>query len=507
MQKKIKRGALALPLVLFAMSSNAQVKQKLNFLYIFPDQYRSQAMSFWDDPEFKGALRTKQDPVETPAIDLLAHQGVVFTNCTSVHPVSSPHRAMLMSGMYPHQNGVEDLNCYMGRTQGLHDNIVCFTDVLAKAGYETAYVGKTHWERTEPLFDKEGNYVGTAKAPGGHYANPFDTYIPAGPGRHSNKFWFQHVKDSHMDAWSYSNQPNLVNGKKDGDMCDRPGFTPQIEADIIIDYLKNTVNQRDTSKPFSLFWGINPPHPPYQSPKYCPQEYYQFYKNMPLEQLLVRPNVDISKRPEIEMNARVYFSLVRGVDHEIGRVIDTLKDLGLDENTVVVFSSDHGEMMGSFGATGKNKIQEESFVVPFIVRAPKLFKPRLEDLQISTVDIMPTFLDLLGLKDMIPESVEGEDYADGLLSGNYQGKKPISALFLNMNCKGVRTERYSYRVDKEGTYAIYDNIKDPYQLHTLKLSEIPQSKAKLLQSELGKWLAKANDSWASKKLHPNLIKY
>lgn len=118
------------------------------------------------------------------------------------------------------------------------------------------------------------------------------------------------------------------------------------------------------------------------------------------------------------------------------------------KNTVVVFSSDHGEMMASFGAAGNNKIQEKSFVIPFIVRAPKLFKPRLEDLQISTVDIMPTFLDLIGLKDMIPKSVEGKDYANGLLTRDYNGEKPISTLFLNVYSKGTRTECYSYREDK-----------------------------------------------------------
>lgn len=65
-----------------------------------------------------------------------------------------------------------------------------------------------------------------------------------------------------MGTWFYSNQPSLVDGKKDGEMCDRPGFTPQVEADIIINYLKKTINPLDKSTPFSLFWGIKPPHPP-----------------------------------------------------------------------------------------------------------------------------------------------------------------------------------------------------------------------------------------------------
>jgi arylsulfatase A-like enzyme len=184
-----------------------QAQDRPNLLYIFPDQMRMHAMSFWKKPGFNKLLRTETDPVYTPNIDRLAEKSVVFTQATSTHPVCSPHRAMLMSGVYPSRNGVENVNCYAGRPQGLHHNIKCFTDVLAESGYETAYVGKTHWERTEPLFDNDLNYVGTADAPGGNYANLYDTYIPPGRGRFSNTFWFQQFRDDHFDALTYSNRP------------------------------------------------------------------------------------------------------------------------------------------------------------------------------------------------------------------------------------------------------------------------------------------------------------
>ncbi|MEM9420654.1 MAG: sulfatase-like hydrolase/transferase, partial [Planctomycetota bacterium] len=146
-------------------TSAAQTGRQPNLLYIFPDQYRLHALSLWRDPAFQHAIRGVSDPVETPHLDALARESVVLNQACSTHPVCSPHRAMLMSGMYPSQNGVMHMNCKEGRTQGLKHGITCFTDVLAAEGYDTAYVGKTHWERTEPLFDKENRYVGISEEP------------------------------------------------------------------------------------------------------------------------------------------------------------------------------------------------------------------------------------------------------------------------------------------------------------------------------------------------------
>lgn len=220
----------------------SQVNKKPNILYIFPDQYRMQALSLWSDPDFKTAISTVGDPVHTPNIDKLARRGVVFNNACSTFPVSSPHRGMLMSGMYPRENGIE-VNCRLNRESELKHDIVCLTDVLNDAGYETAYIGKTHWHKTEALFDKDMNYVGTTEAPGGKVLNIYDTYIPEGKSRHGNKFWFQGVK-SHYRSYTYSNRPELVDGKKDGDVRVHKGFTAAHEADIVIKYLKNQNGER-----------------------------------------------------------------------------------------------------------------------------------------------------------------------------------------------------------------------------------------------------------------------
>ena len=488
-------------------------KKEPNFLYIFPDQYRLHALGIWSDPAYKNALTTLGDPVHTPNLDKLAKQGVLFTQVCSTFPVSSPHRGMLLSGMYAQTNGL-DLNCKLGRKQELNHEIECLTDVLAKAGYETAYVGKTHWHKTEALFDSQGNYVGSKQEPGGHSNSEFDTYIPEGKSRHSNQYWFQHITDNHFNAISYSNQPELINGKKDGQSHRSHQFSAKEEADIVIQYLENKNNQRDSSKPFSVIWSLNPPHPPYFKLSDCDTTIYnQYYKDLPVNQLFVRQNVDEKTKTsapnnKTELNARIYFSLITAIDREIGRVLQKIEEMGEADNTIVVFASDHGEMLGSHQKMGKSVIYDESFLIPFIVRYPQKLTHHLNDLMLGAVDIMPTMLGLMGLSNMIPASVMGHDYSEGISTGKYtQTPKPTSAFYFRNDAKGVRSSQYTYEVHANGSYMLFDNLKDPYQMTPISLESISEKEALALQKALGQWLAEAHDDWYTQKRNETLITY
>ena len=109
--------------------------------------------------------------------------------------------------------------------------------------------------------------------------------------------------------------------------------------------MKNEGNVRDTKKPFFIMVGMNPPHSPYRSLDDCEEQDFDLYKNQPLDSLLIRPNVDLKmKKAE---SARYYFASVTGVDRAFGQILETLKEMGLDKNTVVIFASDHGETMCS----------------------------------------------------------------------------------------------------------------------------------------------------------------
>ena len=498
---------MLLPSVLSASITEKKQEQKQpNLLIIFTDEHRRQSLGFWQKPEYKGAINGTSDPVFTPNLDKLASDGVVFTQAMSTHPVSSPHRAMLLSGMFATQNGVWR-NCHETSTTNLRDDLQCYTDVLYKSGYNTAYFGKCHWIKPTSVFDADHNYTGTTDSPGGHLPNLFDIYIPPGPARHSIEYWYQVLKDDHFSNYVYSSDPATVGGKKDGDMYNATEFSSKHEARTIIDYLKNNRNQRDPEKPFCITWSLNPPHPPYGSLTDCEPESYKLYENLTHDELFNRPN---STSKASDLNARVYFANVTSTDKYIGQVIETLDALGLAGNTLVIFTSDHGEMLGSHGRMQKNCEYEESFGVPLIMRYKGVLKHKTDDLLIGTTDLYPTFLGLMGLKHLIPKEVAGTNYAD-IIKNPKAGSvtRPVSTPFISIegNKKGLRTNKYTFAVDGNGTVTLFNNLSDPYQQTNLSFDSLPGEDQQMLRKELGYWLKLSQDDWVDKKNHPNIIDY
>ena len=134
---------LSIRILNISASDKTQPKQP-NLLIIFTDEHSRQAMGFWQQPEYEGAINGTSDPVFTPHLNKLASEGVVFTQAMSTHPVCSPHRAMLLSGLFPTQNGVWK-NCHVNSSTDLKEDLKCYTDVLYNKGYNTAYFGKCHW--------------------------------------------------------------------------------------------------------------------------------------------------------------------------------------------------------------------------------------------------------------------------------------------------------------------------------------------------------------------------
>ena len=229
---------------------------------------------------------------------------------------------------------------------------------------------------------------------------------------------------------------------------------------------------------------------------------------------MLRPNVKYGKGTQVEsletltFQAKVYFSLVKSVDDEIGRVLKVLDEEGLTDNTILIFAADHGEMMGSHGRMAKSVIYDASFSIPFIVRYPGHLKPGVNNLMLGATDIMPTLLGMMNLADRLPETVKGKDYSEGILTGKYKKvKKPVSQFFYQRKEKGVRTDRYSYVVTKDGGYLLFDNLKDPYQMYSLKMEEIPAKQAQLLKKELGNWLKVSEDAWAKEQRFADKITY
>lgn len=489
-----------------------------NVLIIYPDQLRRYSAGFWSEEKYRKHTIGEPDPVLTPNMDKLAKNGVVFTQAVSNFPLCSPARGMLLSGMYPEQNGIWN-NCHKNRDDSLRDDIPTITDLFFEAGYNTSYFGKGHWLKTEPLFDENGNYVDATDAPGGHYMNPYDTYIPPGKSRHSIEYFYQSIRDLHYDPLVYSNDPKTIQGKKDGELHKPKIFSPKNEADKIIGYLNNKNNVRDSNKPFFMMWSINPPHNPWDDSNTDMKTLEKFYgtdKFPELDTLVVRDNADL----KTAYYARHYFANVTSVDNYIGQVLDELKKMGELHNTIVILSADHGEMMGSHGREGKNALETESLGIPFIVHWPKgLKRGAVNDILFSVTDVLPTTMGLAGLQEKIPAEVEGIDFSQTLVNPSLKNaKKPEGVLIMLGNSRGILTDRYTLclKEDKKPWEAkkakkldmlyLYDIEEDPYQLNKIPLDEKPEVAQKLL-ALLGKELKRTNDPWYQEKKYADLIDY
>ena len=449
-----------------------------NIVFVFPDEFRRQAMGFMGE-----------DPVVTPNLDRLAAQGTTFTRAYSARPVCSPARACLLTGTYPHTHGVTT-NCNSATAPHgveLRQSDRCLSDVLHDAGYATGYIGKWHLEAPrEPYIEPPRKWDG----------NVWDEFTPP-ERRHGFEFWHSYgAFDSHLHPHYWTTHAGR------DELMTVDDWSPRHEAGIAIDFIRN----RDRDRPFALFVSMNPPHMPFNQ---YPAEYGEPYADATPEELLTRPNVDLSldtpRTEQARRGVRDYFGMVTGVDDQVGRILRCLDDEGLAEDTVFVFTSDHGEMMGSNDRMHKVVWYEESFGVPFIIRWPSHVPAgRRDDLLLNFPDLMPSLLGLAGLGGSIPDTVEGADHS-GIMLGR-DGKRPESALYLNIRpdrpeigARGVRTQRYTFvmRRSPDGTerLTLHDNQEDPYQTRNAA-GQSPALVAEL-RGETERWLRATNDPWLS----------
>lgn len=219
-------------------------------------------------------------------------------------------------------------------------------------------------------------------------------------------------------------------------------------------------------------------------------------------------------------SVRYYFASVTGVDRAFGMILDALREAGLDDNTIVVFTSDHGETMCSQNTDDpKNSPYSESMNVPFIVRYKGHLTPRTDDLLLSSPDIMPTMLGLVGLHDQIPSVTQGKDYSSlfldptsktvkrpdaALYIQNLDGDKDKDGLVVNYfpSARGLKTHRYTMAIYitrdyKRKEILLFDDQNDPYQLNNIANKPENRKLIKQLTKRMGQILYEIEDPWAT----------
>ena len=414
-----------------------------NMIYVFADQLRYLSCGYAGD----GKART-------PNLDRLASQGVNFRNAVSTMPVCAAHRASLLTGKYPTTTGmvINELR--------LSPDHECFGHVLTRGGYETGYIGKWHlWA------NQLGSHglVRNGFVPPGAYRLGFDGYWAA--------YNFNH---DYKRAYYFRDTPERIRVN---------GYEPDVQTGLAIDFVNKAAG---AGRPFALFLSYGTPHDPWGWNN-VPEKFARMFRNVPMPN---PPNYKPTNDPYADnwgsfRNAQArrglpqwrqaYYAMVANLDWNVGRLMAAIDKAGLADNTILVFSSDHGEMFGAHGRRAKNTFYEEAARVPLLVRWPKGVRAgRVSDACIGTPDIMPTILSMMHLP--IPEAVEGVDLSHCATGG--EGAEPEAAFMQNTGAcaawkdghewRALRSKRYTYavyRVDRKEL--LFDNQADPFQTRNL----------------------------------------
>jgi arylsulfatase A-like enzyme len=431
-----------------------------NVIYVFADQWRAQ------DTGYAGSKN-----ISTPNLDRLSEQSIVHTTAVSCCPSSGPYRASLMTGTYPLTHGV------FYNDKEINRDLIPIGEAFKNSGYATAYIGKWH-------IDGHGR----------------DTFIPK-ERRMGFDYWkVRECTHDYNNSFYFANTPDTLYWE---------GYDAFAQTYDAMNYLAN----RDISKPFVLFLSWGPPHNPYHT---APKRFRDRFIDK--SSIRLRDNVPESEQKRAQHNLSGYYAHIEALDECLGMLMYSVQELGLEDNTIFIFTSDHGDMLYSHGQTLKQQPWDESILVPFLLRYPNGLGSNQHILKspLRSPDIMPSLLELCDIP--IPKTVEGVSIAS-----HWQNKTaPTDTValiasyvpFHNWNYakggreyRGIRTPRYTYVRDLKGPWLLYDNQHDPYQIQNL----VNTPDAEILQLHLDKLLnmelVKLNDEFLSGREYMKLWNY
>lgn len=451
-------------------ADDAANSRRPNLVYVFADQLRYQSCGYAGD-----------EHARTPSIDRLASEGANFRSAVSSSPVCTPYRASVMTGKYQSSTGmvINELR--------LSPDHECLGHVLTSNGYRTGYIGKWHlW----------ANQLG-------HHQETINGFVPPGPYR----LGFDGLWAAYNFNHRYFDSPYF----RDSAVREiHQQYEPDSQTDMAIEFVRQAATAEE---PFALFLSWGPPHDPWS------------WDNVPGEEAEMFRAADIPPRPnyseqsdpyadawatllgdygnKVRQFQRVYYAQTASVDRNLGRLMAVLEQSGVAGNTVVVFTSDHGEMFGAQGRRAKNIFYEEAARVPMLVRWPDRIQPGgVADVCMGSPDIMPTLLGLLDLP--APAGVEGMDLSGHALGNG--GAEPEAAYMQGMGTTAAWKDGTEWRAlrDRQHTYAVYrrdrrellfDNVADPYQMKNLAGERSRQATLRHYRDQLQGWMKEQNDTF------------
>lgn len=441
-----------------------------NILLILPDQMRASAMGCAGNPD-----------VQTPHINRMAAEGMLFNRTYANVPVCCPARSILLTGTYPHVNGM------VANDLRLREEQVTIAELLRDAGYRTGFVGKWHLD-------------GGPRDPG---------FIPPGPRRQGFDFWAAYeCHHLHFSPIYFRDTPDEILIAK---------FEPEASCDFAIEFLRS----QPKDQPFFLTVQMGPPHDPYGAPEEYMKKYNPETLTMPanwqpgselpkggpggIPPRLRRPGMPA--RPYVPVGGReevgAYYAAITALDDQVGRLLAALKETGADENTIILFTSDHGDMLGSHGLRRKRKPHDESARVPGIIRWPaRVPKGKSVNTLFSHVDMAPTLLALAGLD--VPKTMQGADLSRVALGQTTDGPDAVLLqIFVPFNpdgiskpWRGIVTAGHTYARYEDTPWVLFDDANDPAQLKNLIGNESQNALQSAMDEKLTALMKKHGDAWS-----------
>ncbi|HTL29449.1 MAG TPA: sulfatase-like hydrolase/transferase, partial [Tepidisphaeraceae bacterium] len=366
----------------------------MNVLVLMSDQHR------WDTAGCCG-----HSIVKTPHIDSLAQRGVRFANAFTVAPLCIPSRTSWHTSTYPHTNGVFNHPSYRHRSgikweprlNNATPSLVCS---LRNAGYQThacGYLGA----------DESSN---TSAQSLGYQTNALlDAEYRATVGEEFYRRY--HFATIHSEMW----EPSYFNVEGEPFPLEASKMWDVMTADDAIRFMES----RDSDRPFFLHVGFRAPHPPWCGPRafhemYSPDnvgplpDYKLRHEHFPRRMMERFDYFDIRHYPEAMVRRSIagYYGIVSYMDDCCGRILAAMDRLGLREDTLIIYSSDHGESLYRHGLCEKHSFFEDSIRIPLIFSMPaKLPSNQVNDALVENIDVMPTIFELAGIR--LPEQIEG----------------------------------------------------------------------------------------------------
>lgn len=440
-----------------------------NVLWIFGDQHRAQALSCNGDKNAR-----------TPNLDHLASLGCNFNRAVSGTPLCSPFRAAIVSGLYPHKCIPGPADKEINNT--LDPSLPTIASVLNENGYHTAYFGKWHCYGTD-----EARF------------NPAEAVVERSHRGHFRQWLGYENNNSQYNSWVHGHDG-------DGNEIEHyklPGYETDALTDILISFIKTRAEEQTSGdgEPFFAALSVQPPHDPHVAPP-------EFVAHFNPESLELRENVPNVPRvlSQAKRELAGYYAQIENLDWNVGRIVAALRELGVYENTHIMYFSDHGDMHGSHGQFRKMNPYEEAIRIPFILSGTKAnyhFGTPITDAPLNHVDIPATTLGLCGIDT--PDWMDGYDYSGYKINSRKRDDEPDSAFI-----QGVHSLRHPNSIDKEWRgivtrdgwkYVAFENLEwllynlneDPYEQVNLAHNVTYVEKKEELNARLQKWIDDTGD--------------